>query len=110
MDNTEMLLYSRFSLAVRRAGLPLDLMRFASDDEYAKQILARALQSSDQELLRIALQISDRRRLLNQVPAPSAPPSANAPPRAAAKPKTSKSDDANDDDDDPPPRYVRSLR
>ncbi|HEU4622287.1 MAG TPA: hypothetical protein VFS42_08680 [Burkholderiaceae bacterium] len=98
MQGDEIQVYAKFGFAMRRAGTPVDLVKFAQDDNYAREMLTLALNSSQPDLVQLAQQTLSRR---------DASASASSAPAPTKKP-------TGNDDDDPPDapkkRFVRSLR
>ena len=93
MDAELMQLMARFKLKLLRIlSVKVDTYRFVAEREYAMEILAIADQSEDEDLIVLAMQVSDYLGFL--APAPAA---ASAQPamlkKAAAQPTAPKSED-----------------
>lgn len=92
MDQNEMRLIAHLKVLLsKQTGNKIDLVRFSTDNGYAKQVLEIAAASESEELIVVAMQLMERRGLLPK--SPSAEP----------KKEEEKKDDVND-------RYIGKLR
>jgi hypothetical protein len=75
MDQNEMRLVAHFKVLLsKQTGNKIDLVKFSSDNGYAKQVLEIAIASENEELIVIAMQLMARRGLLPKpAEAPAAP-------------------------------------
>ncbi|KPF69993.1 hypothetical protein IP84_03795 [beta proteobacterium AAP99] len=108
-----MQLYARFAHAMRKAGVTLDLMRFVNEDAYAGVMLQQAMSSTDLDLLQLALNVGDVRKLLNgsrAASAQAAPGQAIQPGAAPSGTAASPAVSPTDTQPTSPKRFVRSLR
>lgn len=104
MKSEELQAYARLAHVLRKDGVALDLMRFVNEDAYAISMLQLVMQSTDVEVLRLALNIGDMRRLLNG----SRSGSAQAVNGQAIEPRDQGRTSAPAEST--PKRYIRSLR
>ena len=92
MDQQEIRLTAHFKVLFgKEGGQKIDLVRFTSDNAYAKQVLEVAMRSENEELLVLAMDLMQRRGFLAQSPKQ---------PEAQAQEKT----------DDVTKKYVGGLR
>jgi len=93
MDQNEMRLIAHFKVLLsKHKGTKIDLVKFSSDNAYAKQVLEIGTASENEELIVVAMQLMERRGLLPKAPTPP-----------DAKKEEKKSDDVSD-------RYIGKLR
>ena len=65
MDQNEIRLVAHLKvLSSKQTGNKIDLVRFSSDNGYAKQVLEAAIASDNEELIVVAMQLMERRGLL----------------------------------------------
>lgn len=112
MTPQEMQLYARFAHAMRKAGIPMDLMRFVNEDAYAALMLQQAMNSTDLDVLQLALNVGDARKLLNGSRSASvqAAPGQAIQPGAAPAAAPAPAPGPSDTQPTTPKRFVRSLR
>ena len=92
MDQNEMRLIAHFKVLLsKHHGTKIDLVKFSSDNAYAKQVLEIGTASENEELIVVAMQLMERRGLLRKAPT------------AEAKKEEKKSDGVSD-------RYIGKLR
>ena len=97
MNNEQIKLIAHLRvLLVKETGEKMDLVKFANDAGYARQILASATATANEDLLVTALRLMQLRGLV----------AGAAPERAASEPITSRSIE----DDSDKKRYVGNLR
>ena len=68
MDQTTLKLIARFKRTAYKCGLPVDLVRFVSDRNYARWALTQFTATAEEEDLVLALQIMSRLRLTAPIP------------------------------------------
>ncbi len=80
MDNDTLKLIARLKIAAARLQLPVDVVRFVADSEYAQQSLLRYADMADEDGVVLALQLIGRLGLgaptpqpVVTVPVPTAP-------------------------------------
>lgn len=71
MDNEALKLIARLKINAARLGLAIDVVRFASDRPYARAVLSKFSDASDEEGVVLALQIMNKLRLSPPAPAPT---------------------------------------
>lgn len=90
MNPATLQLLAKFRKLSGRQGRPFDVMRFVEEAAYARECLALALNTEDEELLLVGLQLQQAMGLSKPTAPP--PPTANAsrppPPPAAEPPAT----------------------
>lgn len=92
MDQNEMRLIAHFKVLLsKHTGNKIDLVKYSSDNAYAKQVLQMGTASENEELIVISMQLMERRGLLPKAPA------------VESKAGEKKNDDVND-------RYIGKLR
>lgn len=97
MDNEQIKLIARLRvLLMKETGEKMDLVKFANDAGYARQVLASATATENEELLVTALRLMQLRGWVTGA----------APERAASEPETSRSVE----DDSDKKHYVGNLR
>jgi len=69
MDNKKLLRLARLRSVAAKANLPFDLMRFTEDRDYAAECLHKLMDSSNEELLLLCLEVKS-----DLFPAPAAAP------------------------------------
>jgi len=76
MDNEPLRLIARLKIMAARAGLPVDVVRFAADRPYARSVLQKFSDSASEEDVLLALLLMEKLRVLAPVPPEvAAPPS-----------------------------------
>ena len=68
MDQTTLKLIARFKRTAYKCGLPVDLVRFVADRNYARWALTQFTATAEEDDLLLALQIMDRLRLTAPIP------------------------------------------
>lgn len=89
MNPATLQLLAKFRKLSGRQGRPFDVMRFVEDAAYARECLALTLNTEDEELLLVGLQLQQAMGLSR--PTATAPPTATAsppPPPATEPPAT----------------------
>ena len=79
MDQTTLKLIARFKHISHKQGIPIDVVRFAADRNYARWALTKFTATGDEEEVLLALQIMSRLRLTAPVPTPSRERNAKVP-------------------------------
>lgn len=79
MDQTTLKLIARFKRTAYKGGLPVDVVRFVSDRNYARWALTQFTATAEEDDLLLALQIMSRLRLTAPIPAPGRQRVAKAP-------------------------------
>ena len=72
MDHTTLKLIARLKHLSHKQGLPIDVVRFAADRNYARWALTQFTAVADEGDILLALQLMDRLRLTAPVPHPHA--------------------------------------
>ncbi|MFO0208130.1 MAG: hypothetical protein ACK54L_18655 [Betaproteobacteria bacterium] len=76
MDNETLRLIARLKITAARAGLPVDVVRFAADRPYARSVLQKVSDSASEEDVLLALLLMEKLRMIAPVPPEvAAPPS-----------------------------------
>jgi len=102
MDAVLMQLMARFKLKLLRAlTVKVDTYRFIADRDYAMSVLAIADQSEDEDLIILAMQVSDHLGLL-EPPVGAAPAKQSAPKSTPPNPASPTAGDAK--------RYIFGAR
>ena len=106
MEQATLLKIAQFRTLAARKGKVFDVVRFASDRQFASQTLTQVLADADEELMLAGLALMDLLGMTAQAsrPAASARPAAPAAPAGAA-PSPAPAPAAPS-----PPRYVGRLR
>ncbi|MGS5086159.1 hypothetical protein ACVC7V_06585 [Hydrogenophaga sp. A37] len=84
MNPATLQLLAKFRKLSGRQGKPFDVMRFVEDAAYARECLALALDTEEEELLLVGLQLQKAMGL--NTPATAPPPAATASPPPPAEP------------------------
>jgi hypothetical protein len=84
MDQATLLKIARLRTMAAKAGMPFDVVRFATDQAFARETLANLLNGNDEVLVAAGLELMQRMGLL--APAPAAPTPAAAKAKPAAPP------------------------
>ncbi len=80
MDQDTLKLLAKVKVAARKVlGLEIDVQRLTHDRDYAKQILEKASQSDNEDLVLAAITLEDRFGLLADKPPPARPDGAEDP-------------------------------
>ena len=90
MNPATLQLVATFRKLSGRQGKPFDVMRFVADAAYARECLAVALDTEDEALLLVGLQLQQAMGLNTPAAAPQASNASLPPPPAAAPPDTSR--------------------
>ena len=90
MNPATLQLVATFRKLSGRQGKPFDVMRFVADAAYARECLAVALDTEDEALLLVGLQLQQAMGLNTPTAAPQAAKASAPPPPAAAPPDTSR--------------------
>ena len=90
MNPATLQLVATFRKLSGRQGKPFDVMRFVADAAYARECLAVALDTEDEALLLVGLQLQQAMGLNTPSAAPPASNASPPPPPAAAPPDTSR--------------------
>lgn len=115
MDNDTLKLIARLKIGAARLQLPVDVVRFVADKEYAQQALIRFADMADEEGVLLVLQLVDKLGL----GAATAPPALHQPPELLTLPQLRHSTSRRRDASAAPalpapkeadPRYVGRLR
>lgn len=102
MHNDALRMIARLKISSARLGLPVDVVRFAADRDYAREVLKKFSDAADEDRVMLALELMDKLGMAPAVDPP--PPPAPLPPVSAAPRKPVALDDAADE------RYVGRLR
>ncbi|HKQ30857.1 MAG TPA: hypothetical protein VJS66_06195 [Burkholderiales bacterium] len=71
MDQNEMRLIARYKVLLsKHNGNKIDLVKFSSDNAYAKQVLEIGAASDNEELIVVAMQLMERRGFLKKAATP----------------------------------------
>lgn len=87
MDNDTLKLIARLKIAAARLQLPVDVVRFVADTDYAQQSLMRYADMADEEGVLLALQLIERLGLGVVAAVPAAPPAQAVPPAPRPAPR-----------------------
>ncbi|MCB4366278.1 hypothetical protein KIH07_21290 [Hydrogenophaga taeniospiralis] len=80
MNPATLQLLAKFRKLSGRQGKPFDVMQFVTDAAYARQCLALTLDTEDEELLLVGLQLQQAMGLNTPTATPPAPANASPPP------------------------------
>jgi hypothetical protein len=83
MDNKKLLRLARLRSVAAKANLPFDLMRFTDDRDYAAECLRKLMDSSNEELLVLCLEVKSDMFPPAAAPAPASLPAPKATERSA---------------------------
>jgi len=79
VDQTTLKLIARFKHHAHKQGMPVDVVRFAADRNYARWALTQFTATASEEDVVLALQIMSRLRLTAPVPTGRLAPQGKAP-------------------------------
>jgi hypothetical protein len=68
MDNETLRLIARVKITAARAGLPVDVVRFASDRPYAKAVLQKVADAVEEDDVLLVLQLMEKLQMIAPVP------------------------------------------
>ncbi|WP_119156904.1 hypothetical protein [Caldimonas tepidiphila] len=85
MDQASLQKIARLRTLAARQGKNFDVVRFATDREFALQTLTAVMDTTDEELLMAGLELMNSLRMIPE-PQPAAPPAAAKPAGAPSEP------------------------
>jgi hypothetical protein len=84
LDQTTLIKIARLRTLSARQGKPFDVVRFVADSSFAQQVLAEVMDTTDEDVLLLGLDLMQSLGLVKVGTPPPPPPSAAAAPAPAA--------------------------
>jgi hypothetical protein len=85
MDQSTLIKIARLRTLAARQGKAFDVVRFVGDSQFANEVLTRVMDTDDEDVIVLGLQLMQALGLGTAAPAPAAPPAPppRTPPAAA---------------------------